>query len=80
MSEISPDQMHQWAHPTLYDILKRIERAVSPAPRRWEYAIYECTHPIIIDLDDHGKQGWELVTIYVRTDDTVYAVFKREVQ
>ena len=50
-----------------------------PAVKRWAYATFACEGPISdVLLDEFGKDGWELVSIYVRFD-TVYAVFKREI-
>ena len=49
-----------------------------PARKTWEYTTFACEGPISdVLLDEFGKDGWELVGIYVRFD-TVHTVFKRE--
>jgi hypothetical protein len=56
------------------------DRPAKPTPRRWEYAVDKCEGPLIeAALDEYGARGWELVSTFVRFD-TVYAVFKRELQ
>jgi Domain of unknown function (DUF4177) len=47
-------------------------------PEKWEYKKIECNNPPEAELNKHGDEGWELVSVaHAGTGNCLYFIFKR---
>jgi len=76
MSEVSPDQMHRWMHPSLYNQLNRIEKLIQQQqqqPVDWrnklsneQCALLSRAESTVTDWHEGSVDCWQWQTLVAR--------------